>query len=64
MPYVQVRWHPQYQHSTVIGYTVYAYIGHPLFGEIRGTRQYPTTERQAKQLARQMRAQYADQPTG
>ena len=50
-----VRWHPQWEDGKIVRYSVYAWDGHPLLGEIRGTRQYASTEREIKKIARDMR---------
>jgi len=56
---VKVRWHPQYKpdaHKVVItGYRVYAYIGHPLLGVIRGTEHIVKTQAQAQRIAKELR---------
>ena len=56
---IKVRWHAQYRGSAhggiITGYRVYAYIGHPLMGEIRGTEKIVKTEAQAKKAAKTLR---------
>jgi hypothetical protein len=56
---IKVRWHPQYRGSAnggiITGYRVYAYIGHPLLGEIRGTEKIVKTESLAKKEALKLR---------
>lgn len=56
---VKVRWHPQYKPSArrviITGYRVYAYVGHPSLGVVRGTEQIVRTEKEAKKLASEMR---------
>ena len=56
---IHVRWNPQYKASAtktiITGYLVYAYIGNPLLGKIRGSEQVVKTEYQAKKLAAKMR---------
>ena len=57
---VNVRWHTVYYPEGVTGFTVYAWVGHPLLGEVVGTRQYVTTEYAAKKLVKQMRRQFSN----
>ena len=56
---IKVRWHPQYKPSAkkviITGYRVYAWVGHPLLGVVRGSEQIVKTEREAKKLASEMR---------
>ena len=59
---IYVRWHPQYKGSAsgalITGYRVFAYIGHPLLGVVRGSEHIVKTEREAKKLATEMRRRY------
>ncbi len=56
---IKVRWHPQYKPSAkkviITGYRVYAYVGHPLLGVVRGSEHIVKTEKEAKKLASEMR---------
>ncbi len=54
---VNVRWHSQWDcnKGTIAGYTIYAWLCHPLLGEVLGSRQYADTEKEAKSIARGMR---------
>jgi len=56
---VKVKWHPQYKGSAtrtiITGYRVYAYVGHPLLGVVRGSECIVKTEREAKKRASEMR---------
>ena len=60
---IWVKWHPQWRGTAsggvITGYRVYAYIGHPLLGVVRGTEQIVKTETQAKKLAADMRKRYS-----
>ena len=59
---IKVRWHPQYKPSAkrviITGYRVYAYVGHPLLGVVRGSEHIVKTEREAKKLAAEMRKSF------
>lgn len=59
---VRVRWHPQYKPSAkrviITGYRVYAYVGHPLLGVVRGSESIVKTEKEAKKLASEMRKRF------
>ncbi|KKN62629.1 hypothetical protein LCGC14_0510400 [marine sediment metagenome] len=59
---IKVRWHPQYEPSAkkviITGYRVYAYVGHPLLGVVRGSEHIVKTEREAKKLASEMRKRF------
>ena len=46
---------PDAHHPQITGYRVWAYIGHPLLGEILGTASIVKTKREAQQIARNMR---------
>lgn len=56
---IKVRWHPQYRGTAsggvITGYRVYAYVGHPLLGVVRGSEHIVKTEKEAKKLATKMR---------
>ena len=56
---VKVRWHPQYKPSAnkviITGYRVYAYVGHPLLGVVRGSEHIVKTKAQAQKVARELR---------
>ena len=56
---VQVRWHPQYKPSAhrviITGYRVYAYVGHPLLGVVRGSEHIVKTKAQALKVAKELR---------
>jgi len=56
---IKVKWHPQYKPSAnkviITGYRVYAYVGHPLLGVVRGSEHIIKTEREARKLAAEMR---------
>ncbi|MGR3295865.1 MAG: hypothetical protein ACUZ8A_06525 [Candidatus Bathyanammoxibius sp.] len=60
---IKVRWHPQFKGhpsgALITGYRVYAYVGHPLLGVVRGTEHIVKNEAAAKKLAREMRKQFA-----
>ena len=45
------QWKPHATHPTVSGYLVYAWIGHPLLGEVRGTERRFKSEKEAKKYA-------------
>ncbi len=59
---IKVRWHPQYKPSAkkviITGYRVYAYIGHPVLGVVRGSEKIVKTESEAKALASRMRKSF------
>ena len=59
---IKVRWHPQYKGSAkgaiITGYLVYAWVGHPLLGKVRGSEKVVKTEREAKKLATEMRKRF------
>ena len=59
---IKVRWHPQYKPSAkkviITGYRVYAYVGHPLLGVVRGSVRITRTEREAKKIAAEMRKSF------
>ena len=56
---LQAHYLPVYQphptNPTIIGYNVWAYVGHPLLGQIKGSLQFVETKRQAQQLAHKLR---------
>ena len=56
---VRVRIQPQYKpHATktiITGYLVYAWIGHPLMGQVRGTERVFQSESNAKKYATGLR---------
>jgi hypothetical protein len=56
---IKTHYLPVYEPNAVqrqiIGYSVWAYSGHVLLGEIHGTQQYVDTLYQARKLSRQMR---------
>jgi len=56
---IQAHYLPVYQphptNPTIIGYNVWAYVGHPLLGQIKGSLQFVETKRQAQQLAHKLR---------
>ena len=54
----KVRWHPQYKNGVIFQYLIYAYIGHPLLGQLRGSHCYTDTEKEAKKVARDMRKRF------
>lgn len=55
----QVTYCPVYRpcatHTIIIGYNVWAYIGHKLLGEVRGSHVFVDTLRDAKRTAHDMR---------
>jgi hypothetical protein len=57
---IRTHYLPVYQpHPTnpiIIGYNVWAYIGHPLLGQILGTKEFVATKYQAQKVARRLRA--------
>jgi len=59
---IKVRWHPQYKPSAkgkiTTGYLVYAWVGHPLLGKVRGSEVVVKTEAQAKKTASDMRKRF------
>ena len=59
---IKVRWHPQYKPSAtkviITGYRVYAYVGHPLLGVVRGSESIVKTEKEAKKKAAEMRKRF------
>lgn len=59
---IKVRWHPRYKPSAnkviITGYRVYAYVGHPLLGVVRGSEHIVKTEKEAKKLATEMRKSF------
>lgn len=59
---IKIRWHPQYKPSAtkviITGYRVYAYVGHPLLGVVRGSVSIVKTESQARKLASEMRKRF------
>lgn len=59
MEKINITWHPVYNYSDITHYTVYAWVGHKLLGEVIGTRQTAATERAAKRIAREMRIKWA-----
>ena len=56
---IQAHYIPVYQphptNPTIIGYNVWAYIGNPLGGEIKGSMQFVKTKYQAQKLAHEFR---------
>lgn len=56
---VQTHYLPMYKphptNPTIIGYNVWAYIGHPLLGQIKGSHQFVKTKYQAQKIARELR---------
>jgi len=46
---------PDAHNPQIIGYSVWAWIGHPLCGEIIGTHTVVETKKQAQKLGRKMR---------
>ena len=46
---------PDAHNPTVIGYNVWAWIGHPLLGEIQGTHVFVKTKGQAQRMGRKIR---------
>ena len=61
MVQLKARWHEMTRYnseinkSEVIGYSVYAYMGHPLLGQIKGTLQQVKTKAKVQKIARQYR---------
>ena len=57
---LQAHYLPVYQpHPTspiLIGYNVWAYIGHPLLGQIEGSLQFVKTIKEARKIARGIRS--------
>ena len=56
---IQAHYLPVYQphptNPTIIGYNVWAYVGHPLLGQIKGSLQFVETKRPAQQVAHKLR---------
>ena len=56
---LQAHYVPVYQphpnKPVIIGYNVWAYIGHPLLGQIEGSLQFVETKSQAQKLVRRIR---------
>ena len=46
---------PSATRRIVSGYNVYAWIGHPLLGEVIGTKRHFTSEKEAKKYAAGLR---------
>ena len=42
---------PSATRKTITGYLVYAWIGHPLLGQVRGTERHFKSEKEAKKYA-------------
>jgi len=57
---LQAHYLPVYQpHPTnpiLMGYNVWAYIGHPLLGQIEGSLQFVKTIKEARKIARGIRS--------
>jgi len=49
------QWKPHAIHPTVSGYLVYAWIGNPLLGQVRGTERHFKSEKKAKKYASGLR---------
>jgi len=56
---IYVRMHPQYKGTAtggvITGYLVYAYIGHPLLGKVRGTERIFKDKKKAEAYTKQLR---------
>ena len=56
---LQAHYVPVYQphpnKPVIIGYNVWAYIGHPLLGQNKGSLQFVETKRPAQQVARKIK---------
>lgn len=56
---VFVRWHPQWRGTAkggeITGYRIYAYVGHPLLGVVRGSEKIVKTQYQAMKEATKLR---------
>jgi hypothetical protein len=48
-------WKPDAHNPTIIGYHVWAWIGHPLLGEVHGSMRFVDTKYQAQKIAREYR---------
>ena len=59
MNFVKARWNPVYipcaTHRIIAGYNVYAYVGHPLLGEVMGTHHFVKTKAEAMKIAKELR---------
>ena len=64
---MRVRTHylPMIQPDTyepkIIGYNVWAWIGHPLLGQIKGTKVFVKTKYQAQKTAQQMKQNFNEE---
>lgn len=53
---VQPQWKPHPTKPIITGYLVYAWIGHKLLGEVRGTRRTFKSKKAADKYAKSLRA--------
>ena len=62
---IKVRYLPQYKpnpdREEITGYIVWAYIGHPCFGQIESSKTTVKTKREAQKMAAKMRKEYNKQ---
>ena len=52
---IQEQYKPHPTKTIITGYLVYAWEGHPLLGEVRGTRRTFKSEKEAKKYATGLR---------
>lgn len=52
------QWKPDAHNPVITGYCVWAYIGHPLLGQIPGSKTVVATRYQAQKVSRQLRGWY------